>query len=182
MVLAWLPLSSLFRMRCVCKKWYNIIRSQGFLDAYSHVPLHPASFLHLIRVNGVLLAAFHNPTINHWQRLSLDLIPINTYIHGGSGGLVCCQRVQKGSLVLSVCNPLTKAWQDLPSMPHKHASTCFLKMVANIKENSYKVIRVGQLQPLSHVQGNAPEIELFTEVFDSVTNCWTSIDDTPIDL
>ncbi|KAG0572692.1 hypothetical protein KC19_VG117600 [Ceratodon purpureus] len=66
-------------MRCVCKKWRSIMESQGFREAYSGVPMQPSCFLHLIMVNGVLLAAFHNPTIGHWQRFSLDCILVDGY-------------------------------------------------------------------------------------------------------
>lgn len=128
------------------------------------------------------MAAFHDPIFNHWQRLSLDSIPVNAYIHGGAGGLLCCQRVENGSLVLCVCNPLTRVWRDLLPMPHPHTSTCFVKMVANRKLNSYKVIRVGQLQPLPPGRNNGTRIELCTEVYDSVEGSWRCIYDTPTDV
>ncbi|KAG0557997.1 hypothetical protein M758_11G167400 [Ceratodon purpureus] len=182
LVLAWLPLSAFFRMRCVCRKWNHIISSPNFLDTYSRVPFRTAFFLHLIRVNGVLMAACHDPTVNRWQRLPLDSIPVNAYIHGGAGGLFCCQRVVNAFLVLSVCNPLTKKWRDLPPMPNLNTATCFVKMIANPTNNTYKIVRVGQLQPLPPVRNNGARIELCTEIYDSGTDSWTPIEHTPTDL
>lgn len=182
LVLAWLPLSAFFRMRCVCKKWNHIISSPNFLDTYSRVPFRTAFFLHLIRVNGVLMAACHDPVVNRWQRLPLDSIPVNAYIHGGAGGLFCCQRVVNAFLVLSVCNPLTKRWRDLPPMPNLNTATCFVKMVAQASDNNYKIVRVGQLQPLPPVRNNGARIELCTEVYDSATDAWTPVEHTPTDL
>lgn len=182
LVLAWLPLSAFFRMRCVCKKWNHIISSPNFLNTYSRVPFRTAFFLHLIKLNGVLTAACHDPTNNRWQRLPLDSIPVNAYIHGGAGGLFCCQRVVNSFLVLSVCNPLTKKWRDLPPMPNLNASTCFVKMIANPRNNTYKIVRVGQLQPLPTVRNNGARIELCTEVYESATDSWGTVEHTPTDL
>lgn len=182
LVLAWLPLSAFFRMRCVCKKWNYVISSPSFLDTYSRVPFRSAFFLHLIRINGVLMAACHDPTLNRWQRLPLDSIPVNAYIHGGAGGLFCCQRVVNGFLVLSICNPLTKQWRELPPMPNMNTATCFVKMVVNTKTNTYKVLRVGQLQPPSPFRNNAARIELCTEVYDSADDAWKTVENTPSDL
>lgn len=181
LVLAWLPLSAFFRMRCVCRKWNHIISSPNFLDTYSRVPFRTAFFLHLIRVNGVLMAACHDPVVNRWQRLPLDSIPVNAHIHGGAGGLFCCQRVVNAFLVLSVCNPLTKQWRDLPPMPNLNTATCFVKMIVS-NPNNYKIVRVGQLQPLPPVRNNGARIELCTEVYDSLTDAWTPVEHTPTDL
>lgn len=182
LVLAWLPLSAFFRMRCVCRKWNQIISSPSFLDTYSRVPFRTAFFLHLIKVNGVLMAACHDPVLNRWQRLPLDSIPVNAYIHGGAGGLFCCQRVVNSFLVLSVCNPLTKKWRDLPPMPNLNTATCFVKMVADTNTNTYKVLRVGQLQPLPPVRNNGARIELCTEIYNSANSSWRAIEHTPTDL
>ena len=80
--------------------------------------------------------------------------------------------------VLSICNPLTRMWRDLLPMPHPHTSTCFVKMVANRKLNSYKVIRVGQVQPLPPVRNNGSRLGLCTEVYDSVEGSWRCIYNT----
>ncbi|CAK9867654.1 unnamed protein product [Sphagnum jensenii] len=181
-VLAWLPLTAFFRMHCVCKKWKEIISSPSFLETYSRVPFQTAFFLHLIRVNGVLMAACHDPSVNRWQRLPLDSVPINAYIHGGAGGLLCCQRVVNAFLVLSICNPLTKCWRDLPPMPRLNTATCFVRMVADKTSNTYKVIRVAQLQPLPPVRHNGARIELCTEVYESRCDMWKAVTNTPSDL
>ena len=88
LVLAWLPLSSFFRMRCVCKKWNNVINSRSFFETYSRVPTQTACFLHLIRVNGVLMAAFHDPVrITGSAYLFIPFLLLHTYMEVPE---VCC--------------------------------------------------------------------------------------------
>lgn len=108
-VLAWLPISSLLRLRCVCKRFNNILYSPGLWATHRRARWCVAAW-YLFRGEGRECAAF-NPEADCWFKLPLEFLPSTKgRVVAAAGGLLCVRQGDK----MIVCNPLTKAWLELP--------------------------------------------------------------------
>jgi len=107
-VLAWLPISSLLKLRCVCKRFNNILYSPSLREA-CRLRRHEAAW-YLFRGEGRECAAF-NPEADSWCKLPLGFLPSSKgRVVATAGGLLCVRQGEK----MIVCNPLSKAWLELP--------------------------------------------------------------------
>jgi len=108
-VLAWLPISSLLKLRCVCKRFNNILYSASLRDVCRHRSHREAAW-YLFRGEGRECAAF-NPEADSWCKLPLGFLPSSKgRVVATAGGLLCVRQGDK----MTVCNPLSKAWLELP--------------------------------------------------------------------
>ena len=108
-VLAWLPIASLLKLRCVCKKFNNILYSPGLWATRRRV-LRGVAAWYLFRGEGRECAAF-NPEADSWVKLPLGFLPsCKGRVVAAAGGLLCVRQGDK----MIVCNPLSKAWLELP--------------------------------------------------------------------
>jgi hypothetical protein len=108
-VLAWLPVSSLLKLRCVSKKFNNVLGSPGLWATRRRV-LRCVPAWYLFRGEGRECAAF-NPEVDGWFKLPLGFLPSSKgRVVAAAGGLLCWRQGDK----MIVCNPLSKAWLELP--------------------------------------------------------------------
>jgi hypothetical protein len=144
-ILAWLPLPSFFRLRCVCKKWNNMIESSTFLSIYARVPSHGPFFLMFADPFRQKFAAY-DPTFNTWHLLPLSFClscPFSEsfLVLAAAGGLLCVAGTGSGSNCRSlfVSNPMTRSQRKLPPMIHMN-SPYVVGMVMNPHQNSYQIL------------------------------------------
>ncbi|XP_072976876.1 F-box only protein 13 [Typha angustifolia] len=115
-VLSWLPASSFFRLRSVCKRWSSIATSASFQLACSKIPFRDPWFL-MVDQHLDQSIVFDSSEWN-WKSLSHPVylqqnhgdkpIPV-----ASSGGLIC-YRTSSGEFI--VCNPVTGACRRIPQV------------------------------------------------------------------
>lgn len=118
-VLAFLPLSSFIRMRCVCKKWSLMAQDQNYIDAFSRVPpQEPSLFLTRREREGLYWA--YEPALNAWTCLPSSFFKPNVtegacYQVTTAGGRLLFMR-SSPHYSLMVYNPFNKTQRTLPPM------------------------------------------------------------------
>ncbi|EEF46176.1 F-box only protein 13 [Ricinus communis] len=164
-VLSWLPTSTFFRLRSVCKRWKSVADSTSFKFACSEVPSRDPWFF-MVDPNLNKWTVFDSAE-RSWKKLNhpaflqhsssnCDSMPV-----AASGGLVCFRK-QSGALI--VCNPVTGSCRGVPPAHlesgsqslHAIAMTTYMK-----NQQSYKLVLVsGELPKLS------------CRMYNSSANCW----------
>ncbi|XP_077231512.1 F-box protein At5g49610-like [Tasmannia lanceolata] len=164
-ILPRLPAKSLFRFKCVSKKWNDFI---------SHDPSFPQKQSQCFSSFSGLL--FHNP---QGSELGLGLTSPDEKSHGvpdpslrfiddpveikaSCKGLVCCKSHTNDSSYY-ICNPATKEWRVLPNPPRDHDSMVDVVLAFDPFDvpASYKLVCVF-----------SSEYEFEFEIFDSKTDEW----------
>ncbi|KAH7569698.1 hypothetical protein ACOSP7_013340 [Xanthoceras sorbifolium] len=134
-VLAFLPPPAFFRARCVCKRWYGLLFSNGFLELYIQVSPRHHCFL-FFKHKTVKSYNYKNNNIGGgrtsesrattfegylfdprditWHRISFPLIPSGFSPASSSGGLICFISDEAGAKTLILCNPLIGTLTQLP--------------------------------------------------------------------
>ncbi|KAL2633138.1 hypothetical protein R1flu_004617 [Riccia fluitans] len=181
-VLASLPLITLFRIRCVCKKWNLMIHSPIFLEICAQVPFREAFFLLFPLLGEETLCTAFNSSTCRWQKMpSLGFLPAHVkYVDCGAGGLLLFSfGSQNQSLSLYVCNPMTKQWKQLPPVMHKRMPIV-RHLVVDRKMRRYKIILAG------NIDLTTPESQrnrcTSTAVYDSTCDRWVKCGRLPFDV
>ncbi|XAR52876.1 hypothetical protein NMG60_11021195 [Bertholletia excelsa] len=133
-VIAFLPPPAFFRARTVCKRWYALLFSSGFLELYLQVSPRRHWFLffrqhnlksYIYRNNNGTSSSDHHrgncqgylfdPYELKWYRLSFAFIPPSFSPASSSAGLVCWLSDDAGCKSPLLCNPLLGSLTPLPS-------------------------------------------------------------------
>ncbi|KAL3691103.1 hypothetical protein R1sor_004754 [Riccia sorocarpa] len=167
-ILACLPVVSFLQLRIVCKKWSTIMYSPSFLEMCSQVPIQGPFFIKIHRSEYNRMLPSYNPVLGKWHEIPINFLPSHAGIPVASaGGLLCFINRYHGYVdnfcTLFVCNPLTKSWRELPSMPCKQRPI-LVSMVTERHPFRYKVIVVSPVT---------------TDIFDSVTGAWRRVGSLP---
>jgi hypothetical protein len=177
-ILASLPFPFLFRIRCVCKRWRTLLADPEFLKARAellapwNVSLYPAVCFLSDRNyrDGFWWAAF-DFSRDKWQ--IMPSLPQNFCgkheLYGSGGGLFCLQASKSlaDMKVLSVCNPITAQWRDLPPLLHSWGDPVIRHMIMDFSTSSYKIILAGN----RNYEVKDEEYQI-TEVYDSTLQTW----------
>lgn len=165
-ILAFLPLASFFRLRCVCKRWNYLIYTHRFLHICSQLQIPRLWFL-MFRVGGISTEGFlYNPLDREWIKLPLSFLPPKHQVVATAGGVFCCISEVAGYKTLYICNPFTKAWIGLPpTLKERFVPT--VGFVVNNQTNEYKVMVAGDDMISPFAVKN-----LTTEVYDSRFRGW----------
>ena len=144
-ILAWLPLPSFFRLRCVCKRWNELINVNSFLSICSRVPSQGSLFLMFTDPLQQNCAAY-DPTSQRWHLLPHSLFLPCPYFESvvvvaTAGGLLCFQGTGSQNRYLSVSNPMTRTQRKLPPMLHMK-SPYVVGMVMDREHQTYKILVV----------------------------------------
>ncbi|KAG0578808.1 hypothetical protein KC19_4G050700 [Ceratodon purpureus] len=166
-VLAWLPISSLLKLRCVCKRFNNILYSPSLWATRGRV-LRSVPAWYLFRGEGRECAAF-NPEADCWFKLPLGFLPSSKgRVVAAAGGLLCVRQGDK----MIVCNPLSKTWLELP--PRKNTwKFPIVGMVMDTEVQEYKVVVAGRNSTCGK--------NLVTEVYSSLTKTWKDVENHPVE-
>ncbi|PIN26548.1 hypothetical protein CDL12_00684 [Handroanthus impetiginosus] len=168
-ILAYLPIASIFRAGCVCKRWHEIVTSKRFLWNSSHASPHkPWYFMFTSSDEPVGYA--YDPILRKWYSLDLPCIETSNLFIASSCGLVCFMDNDSRS-ELYVCNPITKCSKGLEEPPGpKFSDYSALAVSVDRSTHSYKVSIVKSKQ----VPGNFFQWDLSIHLYDSETKTWVT--------
>ncbi|KAK9142120.1 hypothetical protein Syun_011520 [Stephania yunnanensis] len=151
-VLSWLPTSSFYRLRSVCKRWSSVAASASFRLACSQIPTRDPWFFmvdsHLDQSIVFDTAERNWKNLNHPVLVKEDNPSFSSIPVASSGGLVC---FRNNSGDLFVCNPVTSACKALPPLPASAQNQALNAIAMNsYSRDSYKIIVVfGEIPNLS---------------------------------
>lgn len=119
-VVAWLPVSSLCRARCVCRAWKTGTASAAFAALHAAAAAaRPAAdtWILMFADPHYRTAVAYEAAADRWRTLPLSFLPRNVYYVTAAGGLLCFRLLEPdGGTSMCMCNPLTGAWRKLPPM------------------------------------------------------------------
>ncbi|XP_068660614.1 F-box/kelch-repeat protein At5g15710-like [Aristolochia californica] len=163
-ILSYLPISTLFPMKAVSKRFNSLIQSHSFRVAYaqvSHPDLYFVLFADFYRKD---VAAAYNPIENKWV-----LLPLSFF--SPSSPTTCCKLqcalVSSGALVLAedrngsmvVANLFTKNYKSIPPVIPSMTTQPYVIAIIDL-HSSFKILAVS----------NADRI--YSQMYDSETNSW----------
>ncbi|PIN18108.1 hypothetical protein CDL12_09234 [Handroanthus impetiginosus] len=175
-ILARLPIKSLFRNKCVCKLWYQLISDKYFTKLYNEIAV----------MNPMVLVEITDPSSESRPSLilvdnsrgvsefSLNFMKDRVKVRASCNGLLCCSSIpDKG--VYYVCNPMTKQYKLLPRTRERpltrfypNGEATLVGLACNILTQKYNVVLAGY----HRLFGHRPERSFICMVFDSDSNKW----------
>ncbi|XP_043713062.1 F-box/kelch-repeat protein At5g15710-like [Telopea speciosissima] len=163
-ILAHLPISTIFRCRCVCKHWNKLLNTNSFLESWGE--FSPKDVWFLVYHTRRTVAAY-SPRSGWWNNLPLfdrcSLDSSQVLLLASSGGFLCFRNRNSDYPTLIVCNPVTRTHRVLPEMPQIRYID-IVGMVADRVSGSYTILVTGTPEPTCN--------ESITEVYDSRTQRW----------
>lgn len=185
-VLARLPLQSLLRLQCVCKKWKIKLRTPSFIrlceaEAENERRSWFLTFSHTAGTVGLA----YDSRLAKWHILALGFLPFDLDSKSplaAADGLICLgagwRSLNKGYTPsrLVVCNPVSKFWRDVPLPSEMDPATSLISAAGIVVDRfagTYKLIMVAEVSKYE-AAGNREQKLLIAFVFDSITQGWTS--------
>ncbi|KMT11997.1 hypothetical protein BVRB_5g099590 [Beta vulgaris subsp. vulgaris] len=110
-VLGHLPVSTIIKAGCVCKKWNDILQSGQFIHNFPNVsPQKPWYFM--FTNDSDPRGHVYDPLFSRWYRFEIPYVERPTWNIVSSSGLVCFMN-NDSMRKLYVCNPITKHCRKL---------------------------------------------------------------------
>ncbi|XP_002986312.2 F-box/kelch-repeat protein At3g61590 [Selaginella moellendorffii] len=167
-IFAALPLLSLFRARAVCKRWHGITTSKSFMALCAQVTTHKPWYL-MYKDSEKMVGVAFDPTSRKWHNFVLPPLDDPSASFVASAGGLACFLDKTNSEVAYVCNPMTKAWRQLPRPPERLSSDyCAVAMC--VQGEDYKIV-VARSTPVTN---DYAQWSLSIEVYDSGLAAWRS--------
>ncbi|XP_004510709.1 F-box/kelch-repeat protein At3g61590-like [Cicer arietinum] len=168
-ILAYLPIASIFRASCVCKRWHAIVTSERFLWNPSHLlPQKPWYFM--FTSSDVPIGHAYDPNLRKWYCIELPFIGTSNWFISSSYGLVCFMDNDSRS-ELCMCNPITKSCRKLPEPPGMRFSDYgALAISVNKESHGYTVAIVKSKQ----VPENFFRWDISILIYNSEEEVWTT--------
>ncbi|KAL3814793.1 hypothetical protein ACJIZ3_016061 [Penstemon smallii] len=168
-ILAYLPIASIFRAGCVCKRWHEIVTSKRFLWNSSHI-LSQKPWYFMFTSSDEPVGYAYDPILRKWYGIDLPCIETSNWFIASSCGLVCFMDNDSRS-ELYICNPVTKRCKRLVEPPGpKFSDYSALAVSVNRGSHHYNVLIVKSKQ----VSGNFFQWDLSIHLYDSETMSWTT--------
>ncbi|THG20034.1 F-box/kelch-repeat protein At3g61590 [Camellia sinensis] len=168
-ILAYLPIASIFRAGCVCKRWYEIVSSRRFLWNFSHVSSQKPWYF-MFTSSDEPIGYAYDPILRKWYGIELPCIETSNWFIASSCGLVCFMDNDSRSK-LCVCNPITKHCKILQEPPGlKFSDYSALAFSVNRVSHNYNVSVVKCKQ----VPGNFFQWDLSIHIYDSEKMMWVT--------
>ncbi|XP_060213324.1 F-box/kelch-repeat protein At3g61590-like [Lycium barbarum] len=168
-ILACLPVASLFRASCVCKRWHEIVKSGKFLGNSSKSLSHKPWYFMFTSLKEPVGYAY-DLTFRKWYGIELPCIWTSSCLISSSCGLFCLMD-NDSRTELYVCNPITKCCKSLEEPPgFKFSDYNALAMSANRKTRRYSVSIVKS----KHIPGNLFQWDISIHIYNSGTMMWTT--------
>ncbi|GMN42995.1 hypothetical protein TIFTF001_012196 [Ficus carica] len=168
-ILAYLPIASIFRAGCVCKRWYEIVSSERFLWNFSQV-ISQKPWYYMFTSSNEAIGYAYDPILRKWYGLELPCIRAPNWFIASSCGLVCSMdNDSRGELC--VCNPITKRWKKLEEPSGlRFSDYSALAISANRISLGYTISIVKSKQ----VPGNFFQWDVSIHIYDSETTTWVT--------
>lgn len=168
-ILAYLPVASIFRAGCVCKRWNEIVSSESFLWNFSHV-LSQKPWYFMFTSSDEPTGYAYDPILRKWHSIELPCIDTSNWFIASSCGLVCFMDNDSRS-ELYVCNPITRSCKRLEEPTGlKFSDYSALAMSVNRISRGYSISLVKSKQ----VPGNFFQWDLSIHIYDSDTTMWAT--------
>ncbi|PKA66662.1 F-box/kelch-repeat protein [Apostasia shenzhenica] len=166
-IFSFLPIASIFRAACVCKRWNDVVHSRKPLWA-NRRPQKPWYFM--FTCNDTAEGYAYDPDLRKWYSIELPCIEKSNWFISSSSGLVCFMDSTTRSRIF-VCNPITRDWRRLITPPGvKSPDYSALSISMDRKSSSYDVIVVKTKQ----VPEDFLQWELAIHVYDSESELWAT--------
>ncbi|KAK1364262.1 F-box/kelch-repeat protein [Heracleum sosnowskyi] len=169
LILAYLPIASIFRVGCVCKRWNEIVSSRRFLWNFKHsLPKEP--WYYMFTNSDEPIGYAFDPLFRKWYSIELPYIETSNWIFASSCGLVCFMDNNIRS-ELYVCNPITRYCRRLEELPVLKFSD-YSAMAISVEKVSccYNVSVVKSQQ----VPENFSQWEVSIHIYESETKTWAT--------
>lgn len=156
-ILSWLPASTFFRLKSVCKRWKSVADSSSFKLACSEIPSRDPWFF-MVNPNLTEWTIFDSAE-NSWKKLNHPTASNSMPV--ASSGCLVCFRNEKGELTAT--NPVTGFSRKLPrvDLPESQPLVAIAMNTCPKTNLSYKIVLIsGDLSKLS------------CKVYNSNTNSW----------
>lgn len=168
-ILAYLPIASIFRAGCVCRRWHEIVSSRRFLWNFSNV-LSQKPWYFMFTSSDEPIGYAYDPILRKWYGIELPCIETSNWFIASSYGLVCFMDNDSRS-ELYVCNPISRSWKKLEEPPGlKFSDYSALSLSVDRVSHRYTVSIVKSKQ----VTGNFFQWELSIHIYDSDTMMWVT--------
>lgn len=169
-----LPLDCIFRLRCVCKYWNDVLSSKHFGRLWAESGGGQPCLI-LCMPNSRMRFLVYSFFSRTWQTLSLSFIPdvCRLNFRGSAAGLllldipICPTTFGASFSQVCVCNPLSRTCFVLPKML-SITSVMGKAIVAGDDPGSYKVLVVGKTS----------DDTVRAEMYNSSTKSWKMIGGT----
>ncbi|KAL7002432.1 hypothetical protein U1Q18_003585 [Sarracenia purpurea var. burkii] len=169
-ILAHLPIASIFRAGCVCKKWHDMVSSRSFLWNFSRVSPHKPWYF-MFTCSDEPIGYAYDPILRKWYNIKLPCIETSSWFITSSFGLVCFMDNDRRS-ELYVCNPITKRCRKLEEPPgFRSPDYSALAVSVNRTSHDYNVSVVKSKQ----VPGDFFRWDFSIHTYNSKTTAWTTI-------
>lgn len=168
-ILSYLPIASIFRAGCVCKRWHEIVSSRRFLWNLSQV-LSQKPWYFMFTSSDEPVGYAYDPILRKWYGIELPCIQASNWFIASSCGLVCFMDNDSRSS-LYVCNPITKNCRRLEDPPGlKFSDYSALAISVNKVTRSYSISVVKSKQ----VPGNFFQWDLSVHMYNSERMIWAT--------
>lgn len=170
-ILSYLPIVSIFRASCVCKRWHTVF--ERFLSNPSHLlPQKPWYFM--FTSSDEPSGHAYDPNLRKWNCIELPFIGTSNCFISSSYGLVCF--MDNGSSFmdnenrteLCMCNPITKSFRMLQKPPGMNSDYSALAISVDKESHGYTVAIVKSNQ----VPGNFFQWDISIHVYNSKEEAW----------
>ncbi|KAL7083173.1 hypothetical protein ACP275_14G145300 [Erythranthe tilingii] len=168
-ILSHLPIASIFRAGCVCKRWHEIVTTKRFLTNTSKVQSRKPWYF-MFTSSDEPIGYSYDPVFRKWYPIELPFIENSNWSIASSGGLVCFTGRDIGS-ELYICNPITKQvkWINGPTGP-KFSDYSALAVSVDRGSHKYQISIVKSME----VSGSFFEWDVSIHLYDSVEMTWTA--------
>ncbi|CAH1443500.1 unnamed protein product [Lactuca virosa] len=176
-IFSYLPPPSIPRATSVCRHWRNSARA-ATRDTRRHHH-HPPWFIAL-PTNKNHFCFIHNPIENTWHSLNLKHVPtlIKPVSTIGGHGLILFKSTGGAPVQLSVCNPFTGQFGQLPPLQKPRTNPAV--GIIEVCPGQFKVYVAGGMSEVA--SGGAASYESTLEMFDSDVKKWTIVGSMPVEF
>ncbi|XP_056694400.1 F-box protein CPR1-like [Spinacia oleracea] len=166
-ILSLLPVKALLKFKLVCKEWYNLIQSPGFIEYHYNRSLEMNNNVSLVTIQDSTLYHIHDlNSFTHFTKIELPC-QFNYQVRGSCKGLLCLRSKQG----LFLCNPATRVLKpvEVPKgINFDCSSTSLIGFGFDHISDDFKILMV-----LMHYQ---------TWVYSLKSDSWRRIGSTPCGL
>ncbi|GAB2291057.1 hypothetical protein Dimus_025313 [Dionaea muscipula] len=166
-ILSYLPIASIFRAGCVCRKWHEIVTSKRFCL----IALEQKPWYFMFTSTEEPAGYAYDPTLRKWYGIDLPYFVTSSWFITSSSGLVCFMNNDNRN-ELHVYNPITKCCKSLIEPPGlKLSDYSALAISVDKVSQAYNISVVKSKQ----VPENFYQWDLSVHIYDSETMMWVTL-------